>query len=235
MEGFSYIDIFETKGIEYLAIIAFFAILIPFWLVLNKRSMVRRKVKREQALTAGSLKVPYGLYFNKNHTWTFLEKSGMAKVGLDDLLIRLTGDVQIRDFKKPGETVGRGDVLTSLVQEGRTLKIKSPISGTIVDSNQELVTDPAILNEDPYNNGWIYRIKPGNWMAETSNCMVAETAAEWTKGELNRFKDFIAFSMKKSQTDPSMVIMQDGGELCDHPLKMLPVEVWNDFQEEFLS
>ena len=37
MEGFSYNNIFETKGIEYLAIIAFFAILIPFWLLLNKQ------------------------------------------------------------------------------------------------------------------------------------------------------------------------------------------------------
>jgi len=45
MDGFSYSDIFATKGIEYLVIIAFLALLIPFWIVLNKQSKMTRQIQ----------------------------------------------------------------------------------------------------------------------------------------------------------------------------------------------
>jgi hypothetical protein len=50
-----------------------------------------------------------------------------------------------------------------------------------------------------------------------------------------RFKDFMAESMKKQSPETTMMIMQDGGELCDRPLSELPDEVWQDFQKSFLN
>ena len=56
-----------------------------------------------------------------------------------------------------------------------------------------------------------------------------------SKIELEKFKDFVAMSMKNYSPDPSLVIMQDGGELCDHSLSAFSAEVWNDFEKEFLK
>ena len=64
---------------------------------------------------------------------------------------------------------------------------------------------------------------------------LAEEAIDWSKKELERFKDFLAVSMKKYSPETSMVILQDGGELCDQPLSELPDEVWQDFQKSFLN
>ncbi len=236
MDGFSYIDIFETKGIEYLVIIGFFAVLIPFWIILNKKGRVRQtNPATDGVLTARGLRVPQGLFYSKNHTWAYMEQSGNAKVGLDDLLLQLTGDVSIHELKKPGDLIRKGDLLTEICQNGKTLKITSPISGKIMDANNLLEGLPGLLNDDPYKKGWIYKIKPANWVQDINTCFMAETATNWATVELERFKDFLANSMRKYSTEPAMIILQDGGEICNHPLTEMPDEIWKDFQHEFLN
>ena len=128
MDGFTYHNIFETKGIEYLAIIAFFALLVPFWLLLNKQVKLNRQIQKSLGiLTANVLRIPQGLFYNRNHAWTFLEKTGIAKVGLDDLLLHITGVVKFLNLKQPGETIRKGDLVAELENRGRVLQIFSPI------------------------------------------------------------------------------------------------------------
>jgi glycine cleavage system H protein len=65
---------------------------------------------------------------------------------------------------------------------------------------------------------------------------LAEKATEWSKKEFVRFKDFLSGgAMAKYSSEPSMVLLQDGGEIRENVLSELPDEVWEDFQEEFLN
>jgi len=236
MDGFSYNNIFETKGLEYIIIIAFLLLIIPFWIAINKQTGITRQFRKTLGiLSAGVLRIPQGLFYSNSHTWTHLEKSGNAKVGLDDLLLHLTGDVKFRDLKKPGNFINKGEIIADIDQNGKLLQIHSPISGRIMETNTILYENPGIMNEDPYGEGWVYQIKPSEWISETNSYHFAEEAVEWAKRELDRFKDFLAVSMKKYSTETSMVILQDGGELCDRPLSELPDEVWRDFQKNFLN
>jgi glycine cleavage system H protein len=236
MDGFSYSDIFATKGIEYLVIIAFLALLIPFSVMLNKQAKITKQFQKALGiLSAHILKIPQGLFYSRNHTWMFMEKSGTARVGLDDLLLHITGKVKFFNLKNPGEMINKGDLLTEIEQNGKLLQVLSPVSGKIMDTNHLLHDNPGILNEDPYDKGWIYEIKPSNWIAEAKSCYFAEEATNWSATELNRFKDFLAVTMRNHAPDASMVILQDGGELCDHSLSGLPQEIWEDFQKEFLN
>ena len=236
MNAFSYSDIFATKGIEYLIIIAFLLLIIPFWIVINKKTSINRKVRNSVgSLSAGILRIPLGLFYSKNHTWMYMEKSGSAKVGLDDLLLHLTGKVKFSNHKNPGEMIRKGELLTEIHQDGKLLRIISPVSGKITDINPIIHENPGLLNEDPYDKGWIYKIKPSKWIVEADACYFEEGAMYWAKIELERFKDFLAMSMKNYSPDPSLVMMQDGGELCDHSLSAFSGEVWKDFEKEFLN
>lgn len=235
MEEFNYVNIFETKGIEYLAIITFLVILIPFWIILNRQIKMNKRIKHALGvLTANVLRVPQGIFYSKNHTWTYLEKTGAAKVGLNDLLLHITGEVKFIDFKKPGEMISKGELLAILNQDEKALRIYTPISGKIISANPVISQNPEMLNEDPYGDGWIYKIKPSNWKAEINSYLFAEDATNWLKKELERFRDFLVVSVKKYSTDPSVTILQDGGELRDNSLSELPKEVWQDFQRSFL-
>ncbi len=236
MDGFTYHNIFETKGIEYVAIIAFFAILVPFWMILNRQVKETKQLrKRLGILTANALRVPQGIFFNKNHTWAHLDSKGIAKVGMDDLLLHLTGELKFTKLRNPGETLSKEDVLVDVTHEGKRLSIVSPISGEIIAVNPLLMEDPGLFNEDPYVKGWIYKIKPTRWVVETNSFFLAEEASNWSSRELERFKDFLAASVERYTEDPSQVVLQDGGELIDQPLAHLPEEVWQDFQRNFLG
>lgn len=236
MDGFSYHDIFATKGIEYLVIIAFLALLIPFSVILNKQVKITRKLQKALGiLSAKILKIPQGMLYSRNHTWMFMERSGAATVGLDDLLLHITGEVKFSTLKQPGDLISKGDLLTEIDQNGRVLSILSPVSGTIVHTNALLNENPGVINEDPYGKGWLYQIKPSNWMAEARSCYFAGEATNWSENELTRFKDFMAVTMRNYSPEASMVVLQDGGELADHSLAAMPDECWKDFQKEFLN
>ena len=236
MDGFTYNNIFETKGIEYLAIIAFFLILVPFWILLNRQVKISRQIQKALGiLTASALKVPQGLFFSRLHTWTHLERSGVAKVGIDDLLLHITGEVSFHKIKNSSEKVSKGELLAEINHKGKILRIYSPISGEVLEANSILTNHPELLNEDPYTKGWMYKVKPTSWVADTSSYFLAEEATDWSKLELERFKDFLAGSARKYSPESANVILQDGGELCDQPLSEMPTEVWQDFQKDFLS
>jgi len=236
MEGFTYHNIFETKGFEYLAIAVFFVILIPFWILLNKKVTIAKQIQKSLGvLTANSLRIPQGLFYSRYHTWAHLERSGVAKVGLDDLLMHITGEVKFNRIKTSGEKIKKGDLLAEIDHQGKLLKIFSPISGEIVEANSLLAETPGLLNEDPYVKGWMYKIKPVSWVADTNSYFMAEDATQWAVHELERFKDFLGASLGKYSPQPSNLVMQDGGELRDQPLSDLPVEVWQDFQQDFLD
>ncbi len=236
MDGFSYTNIFDTKGVEYLAIIAFFLLLIPFWLLLNKQDKIKEQFRKAVGVLSSTvLRIPQGIFFSKNHSWAYLEKSGTAKVGVDDLLLHITGELSIRQLKNPGEHVRKGELMAEMDQNGKALKVFSPISGTIVNSNPELDQNPGLLNNDPYGQGWLYTIKPSLWIEEIPSFLMADDATQWFNRELLRYKDFLALNMVKYSPDPLMVTLQDGGELSDNSLSDMPNEMWQDFQKEFLN
>jgi glycine cleavage system H protein len=236
MDGFSYNNIFETKGIEYLIIITFLLLIIPFWLLINKREAIKSRIRSTLGiLTAEILRIPQGIFYSNNHTWTHLEKSGIAKVGLDDLVLHVTGDVMLRNLKKPGNFINKGESLADIDHNGKKLQLTSPISGRVTNINPLLSEHPGIINEDPYENGWIYEVRPSEWISETESYHLAGDAVTWLQEEVERLKDFLAVSMRKYSPGNSFTVLQDGGQLCDNPLAGLPDEIWQDFQKSFLK
>ncbi len=236
MDAFSYYSIFEAKGFEYLVIIAILLMQIPFLYFLNKRARSKNRVDNpSNKLSIKSLQIPQGLFFSRYHTWTYLERSGSAKVGLDDLLVHITGEVRLGKFVEVGEKIKRGDFLAELVQKEKSLRIYSPIAGKVMEVNPLLNKKPELINTDPYQQGWIFKIKPFSWVTDIHSCFLAEDADMWARQELSRFKDFLAESVVKNSPDPSLVTLQDGGELCDKPLADLPNEIWQEFQLDFLN
>jgi len=174
MEGFSLVDIYDTKGTEYLFVIGYLLVLIIFWRLMRNPAKVLSKIKDVvSTLSVKILNIPQGIYFSKNHTWTHLRESGAAKVGVDDFLQHVIGDLQLSGLKAPGDTIKKGELLAEIEQDGKQLKVYSPISGEVLETNDLLLESPEVINMDPYDKGWLYQVKPTNWMKETSSCLIA--------------------------------------------------------------
>lgn len=235
MDQYTYHDLFATKGIEYLLTIAFFLLIIPFWLLLNYREKIARGIKKGiNYLSDKILSIPKGIMLSKNHTWTFLEKSGLATLGVDDFLMHIAGKSQLQFHKSAGETVKKGDQIATLILRSKSLKLYSPVSGLVKETNAMLSKNSSPIQADPYGNGWIMSLEPSNWKAETSSFYLAEEAKQWLGNELTRFKDFLAQANKQTM-DPGLVTLQDGGEIRENVLEEIPDEALNEFQQKFLS
>ena len=233
MEQFIYSDIFDTKGIEYIIVIFFFMLLIPFWIMLNRPVKLKETMGDViRSINLQALRIPQGLLFNKNHTWSHLEKSGVASVGMDDLLLHLTGGVELNYLKEQQEKVKRGEPIARITQEGKELVITSPLSGEIDRVHSSLESNSRAISDDPYSS-WLYRIRPEMWREETGEAMMAEQATEWTGKELERFRDYLAETA--GEAHGAEVMLQEGGELTGHPLREMDQEAWRRFQEKFLG
>lgn len=222
------------------------AILIIALLVFGIAAIIRYVKKQNWANSESDLKAspvlkediltaPKGLYFDKTHTWAFMEKDGNVKVGIDDFLQHVTGTLSRVIMKNTGDKVRKGDKILTIVKNGKQLSIYAPISGTIIQQNTSLVTDSSLVNTSPYADGWVYLIEPNNWMREMRFLFMGEQYSEWIEDELIRLKDFFATLARSKSSATAQVIMQDGGELTDHILADLEPEVWEDFQIKFIN
>ena len=182
-----------------------------------------------------SLDFPKGLYFDKSHTWAFMELDGNVRIGLDDFMQHVAGTVSRVKMKFPGDTVKKGEKIFSIVQNGKQLSIHSPVSGIIRSQNESLLADSSAINTSPYSDGWIYLIEPSNWIRETQFMIMAERYSEWLKNEFSRLRDFFATSLRTHMPEYAHVVLQDGGDLKDHILEDFGPEVWEDFQTHFID
>lgn len=182
-----------------------------------------------------SLVVPKGLFFDKTHTWAFMERDGAVRIGVDDFIQHITGTVTRLKMKKTGEKIVKGEQMLSLIQNGKQLNIYSPLSGTITSTNETLTRNSSIINSSPYSDGWVYKIEPENWIKETRVMIMAEKYSEWVKEEFTRLKDFLATTLGGNELKLSQVVLQDGGEIREALLEEFGPEIWEDFQTGFVD
>lgn len=187
------------------------------------------------ALDEQTVAAPAGLYFDKSHTWSFLEKDGKVRMGIDDFLQQVTGPITRIKMKNNGDYVKKGEPVVTLIQNGKQITIKAPVSGSIHSINSSLEKDAGMINTSPYNQGWLYLITPDNWQQEIPFLKMAADYKEWLKQEFIRLKDFLAFSLKVNKDAYANVVLQDGGSIKKHVLKDLNPEAWEDFQEKFIE
>ncbi len=207
--------------------------------VYSRRNVVSavpdQEIQIAPLLIENSIDVPKGLYFDKTHTWAFMEQDGNVKIGMDDFLQHVTGKLTRIRMKEAGEKVRKGEKIVTIIRDGKQLNLYAPISGTILTQNKSLLADSAVTYTSPYSEGWLYQIEPKNWLREVQFMLMSEKYAEWLKDEFVRLKDFISASVKSNNLVYAQVVLQDGGELTDNVLADLGPEVWEDFQTQFID
>lgn len=187
------------------------------------------------AFDENSIVAPKGIYFDKTHTWAFMEQNGFVKIGIDDFIQHVTGPITRIRMKESGEKVRRGEKIMTVIRNGKHLEFFAPVSGIIREQNNSLINDPSKLNSSPYQDGWVYLIEPKNWQKEMRFMFMAGKYRDWLRDEFIRLKDFLAASMQLNNSVYAHVVLQDGGELKDHILADLGPEVWEDFQTNFIN
>ena len=104
--------------------------------------------------------IPDDRRYSKEHEWALLEDAGTVLVGISEFAQHELGDVVYVELPKEGARVKQGDQIGEIESVKAVSDLFSPLSGEVVAVNAGVKQNPELVNESPYENGWLMRIKP---------------------------------------------------------------------------
>lgn len=123
-------------------------------------------------------KVLSTLRYSAEHEW--IDAASPAKIGISQIAADALGDVVYVDMPEVGAEVTSGEACGEVESTKSVSEIFSPVTGTVVEVNQEPVDNPGILNEDPYGAGWLFTVQ----VAEEGPLLSAEEYASSNGGDV---------------------------------------------------
>jgi len=126
------------------------------------------------------METPQGLYYTKDHEWAKLE-GDVATVGVTDYAQGELGDVVFIELPAIGKKVEMGGAFGTIEAVKAVADLYAPLSGAIVGVNNALENSPELVNQSPYGDGWMVKIKISN-KSEIDQLMNAEQYAKMLEG-----------------------------------------------------
>ncbi|WP_103069956.1 glycine cleavage system protein GcvH [Aquimarina sediminis] len=107
------------------------------------------------------MNVPQELKYSKDHEWIRIEDN-IAYVGITDFAQGELGDIVYVELESLDEELSEGEVMGSIEAVKTVSDIFMPLSGTVIEINETLESNPETVNTDPYNEGWLAKIEISN-------------------------------------------------------------------------
>ncbi len=128
--------------------------------------------------------VPDDLYYHKEHMWLRVE-GDVGIVGITDFSQKLAGEISYIELPGEGDAVAR-DQIVGTVETGKWMgKIYAPVSGEVIEINEDVEDSPEKINESPYGDGWLFKVRLSN-PPEIDALYKGPAALEWLKGEIEK-------------------------------------------------
>jgi glycine cleavage system H protein len=217
MEGIRFIDIYATKGIEYLIVIGFLAAFVLFC-----RYMYRPREEGAAARLAPEnvtrFRVPEGLFYHQGHGWLRPEPGAVGVVGIDDFARKLIGKVDSVELPAVGSQLAQGDRGWNIVADSVPVPMLSPVDGEVIEVNREVLRSPGILSQDPYGSGWLLKVRSPRIAADTRNLLSGKLARAWMENAIGRLHP-----IHPENLGP---VLQDGGLPVEGIARALAGEQW---------
>ncbi len=99
-----------------------------------------------------------GLQYTKEHEWILIEEN-VATIGITDFAQESLGDITYVQLPKEGEMIQKNDTFGVVESVKAVSDLYAPISGRVVEVNHPLLEAPELINEDPYNEGWMLKVE----------------------------------------------------------------------------
>ena len=132
-------------------------------------------------------------YYAREHLWLRPEREAgrwIVTVGVDAVGQDALGEVVYVQLMEAGRAVVQGEAIGSLEAEKMVRPVLAPLSGTLTEVNGALVAAPRLLNQDPYDRGWLVRIRARNWEGERQGLLHGgEPVKAWISAELQAMKE----------------------------------------------
>ena len=121
----------------------------------------------------GEYRILKGLYYSKEHEWAKIEKTGKVRIGITDYAQQTLHEIVFIEMVSVGTKIKQMEMIGTVESIKAVSDVFSPISGEVIDANEDLIMTPELINEDPYVKGWIVLLDPDNLEKDLSQLMSA--------------------------------------------------------------
>jgi len=228
MEGFTYVNIFATKGVEYLLVISVLLLFIPFWrMVSSPAKAISQATGRIAPALSEWFQLPEkNVFYHQGHSWATPESGNVVRVGMDDFAQKLVGKIDAVQLPQVGARVTQGEKGWSLLAGSKSIDMLSPVDGEIIAINESLLSSPEKIGQDPYGQSWLLKVRAPKISANLKNLLSGKLARKWMEG----VKESLLARMNYNLG----VVSQDGGVLVDGIARNIDQERWDEIAKEFL-
>jgi len=167
--------------------------------------------------------VAQSLFYHPGHTWARIEEDGIVRVGVDEFGQRMLGTAYSLSLPSLNRQVRRGDEAWRVTHQSGVTALASPISGKVLNVNSNLFLRPALINRDPYGEGWTMMVEPTNLKTCLKRLMYGEKVRHWFAHEIEKLRSLINRILSEENTE-IVPTMTDGGLLTREFLRGLSVE-----------
>ena len=122
---------------------------------------------------------PQQLRYSKEHEWLSAAEDGVATVGITEFAANALGDVVYAQLPEVGSEVAAGETCGELESTKSVSDLYAPVTGEVVEANQDVVDDPSLVNSAPFEGGWLFKVRIE---AEPEDLLSADEYTAFTAG-----------------------------------------------------
>jgi glycine cleavage system H protein len=126
--------------------------------------------------------VPEGLYYSKEFSWIKIE-GDKVRMGITDYAQQQLREIVYAELPEAGSEVKQNEPYGTVESVKAVSDLIAAVSGTVEEVNSEVQSKPELLNESPFESGWLVVVKPANLEAELPNLMNFDQTVEWHKNQ----------------------------------------------------
>ena len=221
-------DIFATKGIEYLVVVAYLIMLVGLLWLLQPLRVARLFGMKPQ--TPKPTRKPWfvladGYRFHPGHTWAAFEAGEVVTVGMDDFAGKFVGVPERVELPAVGRRLRQGEPAWSVVADGRSIRMVSPVEGKVLAVNEAVQREPGLAISQPYRDGWMLKVRVTDWRTNARNLLEGRLAVAWMRDAIERLRQMPAGELG--------VLMPDGGMPVVGFGRYLDPEHWDEVARQF--
>ncbi len=150
--------------------------------------------------------VPKGYCFHPGHTWVLDEGRQNARVGLDAFGANLLGKIDRVEVVGLNRWVRQGQKLMTMSHDGVTADLVSPVEGIVMSVNPQVLKNPDLLLQDPYQEGWICVIKSPDLGTNVKNLVQGTLVAPWMQHTLGRLSNLTSQYVTATAADGGLPV-----------------------------
>jgi glycine cleavage system H lipoate-binding protein len=148
-------------------------------------------------------------FYSLCHIWAMVEEKAFVRIGIDDFAQKVLGPIEKVCLPLPGEKIGKKSI--RLKVKDSIVPVVPSVEGYVEAVNEDLINQPQLANESPYDKGWLVLLRPTRLARNLKKLLYGRDATRWFEAEITRLATLVASQLRGDGDEHLGITMPDGG------------------------